>query len=229
MQIFRLLVFTLIVQVSTPARACDLALVLAVDVSGSVDVEEYRTQMEGLATALRDGVVAEALVRAQARVALIQWSGSGRQDLTLDWRSTTDFRSIDQLAAEIATAPRPWRNYATGIGEALQLALAQFDQVPSCRRRVIDVSGDGPSNEGIEPIAIRGALSAAGVTVNALAIEESEPDLTAYFFEQVIHGPGAFVQTAARFEDYPQAIRKKLLREVAQQNAGLHSFVPTLQ
>ncbi|MEK0162328.1 DUF1194 domain-containing protein [Phaeobacter sp. A36a-5a] len=228
MRILRLCVFMLVTLAPMQARACDLALVLAVDVSGSVDVEEYRTQMEGLAAALRDGIIAEALVRAQARVALIQWSGSGRQDLTLSWRSVTDFPAVDRLAAEIASAPRPWRNYATGIGEALQLALEQFQLVPSCRRRVIDVSGDGPSNEGIEPTAMRGALSAAGVTVNALAIEESEPDLTAYFFEQLIHGPGAFVQTAARFDDYPDAIRKKLLREVAQQNADLGSFVPSV-
>ncbi|WP_096870510.1 DUF1194 domain-containing protein [Phaeobacter piscinae] len=228
MRILRLMVFMLFAQVPIPARACDLALVLAVDVSGSVDVEEYRTQMEGLAAALQDGVVAEALVRAQARVALMQWSGSGRQEITLSWRHASDFRALDQLAADIAAAPRPWRNYATGIGEALQLAIEQFQTVPGCRRRVIDVSGDGPSNEGVEPTAIRGALSAAGVTVNALAIEESEPDLTAYFFEQVIHGAGAFVQTAAGFEDYPEAIRKKLLREVAQQNAGLSSFLPTI-
>ncbi|MFS4582071.1 DUF1194 domain-containing protein [Phaeobacter sp. C3_T13_0] len=228
MWIFRILVLALFTQVPISARACDLALVLAVDVSGSVDVEEYRTQMEGLATALQDGVVAEALVRAQAQVTLIQWSGSGRQDVTLGWRRAVDFSALNQLAADIAAAPRPWRNYATGIGEALQLSLDQFQQVPNCRRRVIDVSGDGPSNEGLEPTAIRSAIRAAGVTVNALAIEESEPDLTAYFFEHVIHGPGAFVQTAAGFDDYPQAIRKKLLREVAQQNADLGNIVPAI-
>ncbi|KII14448.1 MULTISPECIES: DUF1194 domain-containing protein [Phaeobacter] len=228
MRILQLMVFMLFAQVPIQARACDLALVLAVDVSGSVDVEEYRTQMEGLAAALQDGVVAEALVRAQARIALIQWSGSGRQEVTISWRHASDFRSLDQLAADIAAAPRPWRNYATGIGEALQLAIEQFQTVPGCRRRVIDVSGDGLSNEGVEPAAVRGALGAAGVTVNALAIEESEPDLTAYFFEQVIFGADAFVQTAAGFEDYPQAIRKKLLREVAQQNAGLGSFLTAI-
>lgn len=202
-------------------RACDLALVLAVDVSGSVDIDEYRIQMDGLAAALRDGIIAEALVRGEARVAVIQWSGSGRQELSLPWVAISDFSDVDRLSNEIAGLPRPWRNFATGIGEALELALAQFSAVPDCRRRLIDVSGDGFSNEGVAPGDVHPALRAAGVTVNALAIEDSEPALTAYFFEEVITGEGAFVQTAATFEEYPDAIRQKLLREVAEQTAGL--------
>lgn len=203
------------------AAACGLALVLAVDVSGSVDREEYRIQMDGLAEALRDSVVSEALVQAQAQVLLLQWTGSSRQAVSVPWTALTGFDAVEALARQIETAPRLWRNYSTAVGEALGFALAQFDQVPDCARRVIDVSGDGPSNEGVEPKSLHARLRAAGVVVNALAIEESEPDLTAWFFENVLVGEGAFVITAAGFAEYPTAIRRKLLREVTKQTAAV--------
>lgn len=206
---------------AAPARACDLALIFAVDVSGSVDADEYRIQMDGLAQGLRDPVVSEALVRGRAQAMLLQWSGSSRQEVSIPWTGIGSFADLEALAQRIEAAPRPWRNYSTAIGEALMQALPQFDRVPQCARRVIDVSGDGPSNEGAPPAGFRSRLLAAGVTVNAIAIEQSEPDLTAYFFENVIQGEGAFVVTANSFEDYPQRIRRKLLREVVRQTAAL--------
>ncbi|MCA0871009.1 DUF1194 domain-containing protein [Seohaeicola saemankumensis] len=201
--------------------ACDLALVLAVDVSGSVDAGEYRIQMGGLAEALRDPVVSEALVRARARVLLMQWSGASRQQTTIDWTTVDSFAASDRLADRVEENPRVWRNFSTAVGEALQHGLAAFDTAGPCARRLIDVSGDGVSNEGIAPGEVHPALRAAGVTVNAIAIEASEPDLTAYFYENVITGEGAFVVTAQRFEDYPDRIRRKLLREVTQATASL--------
>jgi Ca-activated chloride channel family protein len=203
------------------ARACDLALVLAVDVSGSVDPREYDLQMQGLALALRDPLVSEALVRAEAQVALVQWSGMSRQALTVPWTAVPDFVALEGFADAVEQSSRKWRNYSTAIGELLTFALPMFDAVPQCRRRVVDVSGDGPSNEGIAPEALRARLTAARVTVNAIAIEASEDDLAAYFFEHVIHGPGAFVVYADSYADYPREIRKKLLREVVKQTAGL--------
>lgn len=202
-----------------PMRACDLALVLAVDVSGSVDAAEYRVQMDGLAAGLRDGIVSEALVRGAAQVTLIQWSGRARQEVSIPWSAIRSFEDVEALAQLIETAPRPWRNFSTAIGEALELSLAQFGRVPQCRRRVIDLSGDGYSNEGVEPAALKAAMDAAGVTINAIAIEQSEPELTAYFYEQVIWGEGAFVETAFSFVDYPEKIRRKLIREVARKTA----------
>lgn len=196
-----------------PARACDLALVLAVDVSGSVDPRDFHIQMQGLADALRDPVVSEALVRAQAAVLLLQWTGASRQEVTLPWRRIADFDAIERLARDIETAPRRWRNFSTAIGEALAFALRQFDGGPTCARQVIDISGDGTSNEGPPPRSVHPALAAAGVTVNALAVEATEPDLTAYFYENVITGPGAFVATAADYPEYPDRIRMKLRRE----------------
>lgn len=206
-----------------PAAAlpCGLALVLAVDVSGSVDRDEYRVQMEGLAAALRDGAVIEALVAERAEVTLVQWSGSSRQAQTLPWTAITTAEDAVRLADRVAADPRRWRNYSTALGEALLLALATFDAVPACGRRVIDVSGDGVSNEGMSPGGLRGMLSAGGVTVNALAIETDETDLTAYFFENVIAGPGAFVVTANGFEEYPEQIRRKLRRETTKQLSAL--------
>ncbi len=199
------------------AMACGLALILAVDVSGSVDRTEYRVQMDGLATALRDGIVADALVDQNAAIALVQWSGSSRQELTVPWTRITSHGDVAKLADAIATDPRLWRNYSTAIGEALSLAMQAFDAVPLCRRKVIDVSGDGISNEGVEPMSLRTALRARGILVNALAIETDDTDLTAYFYENLIVGEGAFVVTANGFEEYPEQIRRKLQRETTKQ------------
>ncbi len=199
---------------ASPVRACELALVLAVDISGSVDPEEYRIQMDGLAEALRDGVVAEALLDQQAMVTLLQWTGATRQRQTLPWTQMTSFAVIEQFAEDVQRDGRIWRNYSTAIGEALEVSRDLIAEQPQCLRKVIDVSGDGRSNEGVAPGEMRGALRDAGITVNALAIETDDSDLTAYFFENLIMGEGAFVETAMGFEDYPAAIRRKLLREV---------------
>lgn len=202
-----------------PALACDLALALAVDVSGSVDRGEYRLQMDGLATALRDPVISEALVRGRAQLMLVQWTGSARQLVSIPWTEVRDFETVERFAARVAAEPRPWRNFSTAIGEALAFALAQFAPVASCKRRLIDLSGDGVSNEGLPPEEVHAQLRAAGVVVNAIAIEQSETDLTAYFYEHVIVGEGAFVVTASTFTEYPAKIRQKLLREVVMQTA----------
>ncbi|WP_299415495.1 DUF1194 domain-containing protein [uncultured Sulfitobacter sp.] len=199
------------------APACDLALVLAVDVSGSVDPAEYRVQMDGLAAALRDGTVVDALIDQRAQVTLIQWSGSTRQRQTVPWHGIGSAADVAGLADKIAADPRVWRNFSTAIGEALDLSLQALEAVPHCRRKVIDVSGDGISNEGAAPQTFRTALKAAEVTVNALAIETDETDLTAWFFEHLITGEGAFVITANGFEDYPAQIRRKLQRETTRQ------------
>lgn len=211
---------SLCLSVAAPALACDLALVLAVDVSGSVDPQEYRVQMDGLAAALRDGIVAEALVDQAAMVTLIQWTGSSRQRQTLPWTALDNFAAVDAFANNIEDDQRVWRNYSTAIGEALTLSLRSFSEVPQCLRRVIDVSGDGRSNEGVAPADQHMRLKRATVTVNGLAIETDDTDLTAYFFENLITGEGAFVETAWGFEDYPAAILRKLQRETTRASAA---------
>lgn len=204
-----------------PVQACELALVLAVDVSGSVDSREYVIQMRGLADALKDGAVSEALVVAKAQVMLLQWTGSSRQRVSIPWTSIDSFETIDDLSERVRHAPRVWRNFSTAIGEALIASHRAFSEVEACKRRVIDVSGDGFSNEGIAPEHVRERLAAAGITINGLAIEESQPGLTDYFRENLISGPGAFAVTADRFEDYPRRIRQKLLREITKQVSSL--------
>ncbi len=202
-------------------RACELALVLAVDVSGSVDGREYRIQMDGLAAALRDGIVVEALISQQAQVTLIQWTGSSRQQQTIPWTKMETGQDLERFASQIETDERVWRSFSTAIGEALIASEMALAQVPTCRRKVIDVSGDGISNEGIEPRTRHAALDELGVTVNALAIETGDEDLTGWFFENLIRGEGAFVVTANGFEDYPEQIKRKLQRETTRQVSGL--------
>jgi Ca-activated chloride channel homolog len=226
MQVLRALFASCVLGLPAAGSACDLALALAVDVSGSVDPHEYRIQMDGLVAGLRDPVVSEALVRGQAQLMLTQWSGSSRQQVTLPWTRIDSFAALDSFARQISAAPRPWRNFSTAIGEALAHAAASFDQVPDCTRRIIDLSGDGLSNEGQDPRTMHPQLRAAGIIVNAIAIEESEKDLTAYYYENVILGEGAFVITASDFADYPAQIRRKLLREVARQTASLSPAAP---
>lgn len=201
---------------------CGLALVLAVDVSGSVDRQEYRIQMDGLAAALRDGVVADALVKEQAQVTLIQWSGSSRQEQTVPWTTIRTPLDVLELADTIAASPRLWTKYSTAIGEAISLSIEVLNTVGHCERKVIDVSGDGRSNEGTEPRDMQAALRAGKITLNAIAIETDASDLTAYFFENLITGPGAFVITANGFDDYPEQIRRKLQRETTRQLSLLH-------
>ena len=129
----------------------------------------------------------------------------------------TDFSDVARLAAQIADAPRRWSNYSTAIGEALTLAARVLDSATDCRRKVVDVSGDGQSNEGVAPADVLPQLRAKGIIVNALAIETDDTDLTAYFYENLISGEGAFVITANGFEDYPVQIRRKLQRETTKQ------------
>ncbi len=212
------------------AAACEVALVLAVDVSGSVDQREYRIQMQGLADGLRDGAVSEALVVGEAAVLVLQWTGTSRQRVVVPWQRMTDFDAIEALAARIETTPRVWRNFSTAIGEALEVGAAQFRDVPQCRRRVIDVSGDGSSNEGPGPRDLHGLLRQEGIVVNALVIEGAEPRVIEYFWENVIHGPGAFVITANDYAEYPARMRRKLLREVTKpiSKAPGDSFAPHL-
>lgn len=202
---------------ASPARACELALLLAVDVSGSVDADEYRIQMDGVAHALRDGIVADALIAQRAQVSLVQWTGASRQRQTVPWTEIRTYQDVLALADRIEGDARVWRNYSTAIGEALAVSRAEFVPVAHCQRKVIDVSGDGVSNEGVEPATQRKALTQENITVNAIAIETDDTDLTAYFFENLITGPGAFVVTAHGFEDYPEQIKRKLQRETTKQ------------
>jgi Ca-activated chloride channel family protein len=185
--------------------------------------------MDGLAEALRNGVVADALIDQTASVTLVQWTGSSRQRQTLPWTQITTYADVLAFADAVAENPRVWRNFSTAIGEALSFSRGVLDETTHCTRQVIDVSGDGINNEGDEPHVQRVALKARNITVNGLAIETDETDLTAYFFENLITGERAFVETAHGFEDYPATILRKLQRETTRVTTNLKEFPDIVQ
>ena len=203
---------------ATPASACGVELVLAMDVSRSVVNAEFNLQMGGLAQAFRTPEIVEAIgwIPGGVMATVTQWSGPETHVQSTAWRHLESPDSIAAFAAEIDAVRRQFFAAFTAVGEALIHADALSATNPRpCQRRVIDVSGDGASNRGREPRPIAAALAAEGVTVNALVIKGARPDPEAYYAENVIAGPGAFVITADSFNDYARAIREKLLRELS--------------
>jgi Ca-activated chloride channel family protein len=202
--------------IAGPARACATALVLSIDVSGSIDSADYRLQAEGLAFALSDPAVVEVLVRDQVALAVVQWSGPGQQALALDWQRMLDEGAVTRFADRAAAMPRAFRGSDTAVGEGLSFALQQFAAVPDCRRKVVDISGDGQENAGFTDRKARAEAVALGAMVNAIGIEEPGPaaPVSAYYRAWVIT-PGGFVVTARGLEDYAETLRLKLLRELA--------------
>ena len=198
-----------------PAFACDTALLLAIDISGSIDAGEYALQVQGLADALDDPAVAEILERGQVALSVVQWSGVGRQALVLPWRRMLSGDDVSRFAAAARSLPRAFTASDTAVGEAISFALAQFPAVADCKRQVIDISGDGPENAGYTVAQARSAAQAQGVEINAIAIEDMGPSspITAFYSRLVVTKDG-FVMTARGLQDYPRAIRAKILREL---------------
>jgi len=175
-----------------------LALVLAVDASGSVDGREYALQIQGLAAAFRDPEVVAAIeaVGEGVAVLVVQWSGAQSQ------------------AERIGRVQRLFGGY-TAVGAMLDFCAEQFDRAGlDAARRIIDVSGDGADNHGGTPPLVRDAVIARGVTINGLAILSDDPDLAAYYRENVIGGPASFLLTARDYGDFARAIRRKLIDEI---------------
>lgn len=210
-----------------PAAACRLALVLALDVSGSVDAREYDLQLEGVAWALRDAEVRSVILADVAEpvaLAVFEWSGSRYQRQIVDWTRLDGEGPIDAVAAQLAGWMRITAPEATGLGAAMQVAAGQLGDGPACWRRVLDVSGDGKNNDWPSPRQVIEAGTLDHVTVNALVIG-SQPlhgetraagteALADYFRAEVLHGPGAFVEVAWGYEDYAEAMKRKLIREL---------------
>jgi hypothetical protein len=200
----------------------DLELLLAVDASGSVDAGEFELQRRGLAEAFRDPDVIAALAAyapAGVAVGLMQWSGRRQQVMVVDWTPVRDAPSAWAFSAAIAGAGRAILG-ETAIADALGFAIDQLERNRFVgARRVIDLSGDGANNAGGAPDALRDAAVALGITVNGLAILNEAPVLDFYYAQHVIGGPGAFILAAKDYQDFTQAIRRKLLREI--EGAGL--------
>jgi Ca-activated chloride channel family protein len=198
-----------------PARACQTALLLAIDVSQSIDSAEYRYQTEGLAQALTDPEIIEALVRGRMALAVMQWSGLDAQTLSIPWSRMHSPVDVAGFAAAARTMPRAHTMSNTAVGAAITFGLAQFAAVPDCARKVIDVSGDGPDNAGSDPRGPRRAAERAGVEINGLAIESLGVSITNYFRRSVITR-GGFVMTARGYRSYAQTLREKIRREISQ-------------
>lgn len=195
---------------------CRLALLLAVDVSRSIDAQDYAIQTEGLAAALSDAEVRRAIFGPEGRVALAiyHWSGRGAQDLVQPWVMLDSPEALDRVIWTLRRTPRPEARLATALGDALRYGRVLMSAAPDCERRVIDVAGDGQNNEGISVARTYEREDFTGITVNGLAVGEHEAGLVTYYRTEVIRGPGAFVESAPRQADYPAAIRRKLLREL---------------
>jgi Ca-activated chloride channel family protein len=208
-------ILLLMVLLPLPGRACETALLLATDVSGSIDAGEYALQVQGLADALDDPAIAEVLVQGQVALAVVQWSGVGAQSLVQPWQQMRDRGDVARFADIARTQPRRYAASDTAVGQAISFSAAQFSAVPDCRRRVIDISGDGPENAGYTVGQARQSAQAQGIEINAVAIEDMGPSapITAFFRRWAITR-GGFVMTARGLGDYPRAIRAKLLREL---------------
>ena len=212
-----LLAAVLILNGPNMARACGLELVLAMDVSRSVINDEFDLQVGGLANALRDPEIIEAIgwIPGGVMATVTQWSGPQKQHQSVGWRHLTNPSSVVSFAKEIDFIRRQFFASYTAIGDALWHANTLSASNPkTCKRRVIDVSGDGASNRGREPARVADALAANGVTINAVVIRGARPDPAQYYLDNVVRGPGAFIEIAETFHDYARAIHQKLLREL---------------
>lgn len=196
----------------------DLVLVLALDVSDSVNRHEFELQRTGLVRAFRHPDLVAAIQGGRTgriAVSVVQWSGFQDQTVTVPWLVVSDKASADAFAGRIAEMPRSYPNGYTHIAGAIEYATGLIRAAPfMARRSVVDISGDGENNVNLPPNAARDAAVRAGVTVNGLAIVNESKYLVGYYKRNVIGGPGAFVVKADNYENYIDAILRKLLREI---------------
>ncbi|KAB7616038.1 DUF1194 domain-containing protein [Amylibacter sp. SFDW26] len=197
---------------------CSVELILALDVSGSVDWKEYRLQRVGVASAFRDPEVTELIsfLPGGIQVAITQWAGPQDQRVVLNWHSIQNKQSSFAFADKIEDTTRYTSGPMTAIGNALIHANRLLQRNPKpCLKSVIDVSADGHNNQGNEPADVAAILEAKGVTINALVVVGEDLTLLRYFEKNVIRGHGAFVQPTYGYKDYARAIKEKLLRELS--------------
>jgi hypothetical protein len=215
---------------SRAAEQVDLLLVLAADVSRSVDYPKFKLQREGYAAALSDKRVLDAISSGRHRriaVCYVEWSGVTAQRLVVDWMMIDGPESARKFGDHLIEMPRSFEE-RTSISGAIDFAINLFDQAPfKAERRTIDISGDGTNNSGRDVVSARDQATAAGVTINGLVILSERPlawnpghtnppgGLANYYRQNVVGGPGAFVIVADNFNSFGQAIIKKLIAEIA--------------
>jgi hypothetical protein len=202
------------------ALVVDLALVLAVDCSSSVDSGDYRLQMDGIAAALRNPELETAIASGRhKRIALmmLHWSRRDAQYIALPWRILSGGGSIEAAARDISRVERNWKPGGTGLAAAIRVAAANLLGAPfAADRRVIDVSGDGEDNEDGNPALERNTAVANGIVINGLPVMSGSGRIVSYYRSRVIGGPGSFLVPAFETKDFAEAMAEKLLREVRQ-------------
>jgi hypothetical protein len=198
-----------------------LALVLAVDASGSVDNRRFELQKQGYAAAFRNPKVLSSirsLMTQSIVVTMVQWTGPRLHVVVVDWMLVKDEAGVDALAAAIETAPRQLFSGGTSISGAIDYARLLLAQCPcNPARQVIDISGDGSNNSGRPVTQARDEAVHDGVGINGLPILSIEPFLDRYYYDNVIGGPGAFMIPAENYDTFADAILKKLITEIAMQ------------
>lgn len=204
------------------ATCADLALVLAIDGSGSINERDFLLQQAGYAAAFADGRVQRALKEAGiVDVAVVLWGDEEIAPQVVGWQRIAGDAGAEAVARRILTLPRKVTG-DTGIGRGLWAALDLLEDGQACApRRIINVSGDGQESYGPFPshrvplVLARKRAEAMGVTVNGLAITAESPDLAEWYRTRVITGAEAFVMVAGGFDDFEEAIARKLAREIA--------------
>jgi hypothetical protein len=205
---------------------CRQALALGLDVSGSVDEVEYRQQLDGVAEALSSDAVSEVLFRqgsAPVRIAVFEWSGPQNQTLILPWTDLDTPETRDKAAERLRGFQRAQASPTTAIGSAMEFGTQILLSQDDCWRHTLDLSGDGEANTGPRPHFV--TLPSPHVTINGLVIGtgylnassqrfDYAKALSSYYQSYVLRGPGAFVETALGFENYAEAMERKLVREL---------------
>jgi hypothetical protein len=210
----------LLVVIAAPAWAADtdLALVMAIDVSGSIDPGEYRLQHEGIARAFENPAVLSAIAggpHGAIDATVMEWSDRNKQVTIVPWSRIFNKASAEAFAAQLRTAHRT-SDGLTAIGDALLAAAASFKTLRDYpTRRVIDLSGDGMANIGPNPAEVRDILVAQGITINGLAILQHEPWLSSYYDQYIVGGPNAFLLDVQNYGTFAQAMQEKLFNEIA--------------
>jgi Protein of unknown function (DUF1194) len=195
----------------------DLALILAIDCSFSVDAREFALQMQGLGRAFMREEVKKAIAqghRQRIAVTAVQWSDDNNQMVVLPWTIVSGDADADELGMILTRIPRRLAEGGTSISTALLYSAGLFDTAPSAERRVIDVSSDGRNNIGPPVRPMRDRLVAQGITINGLTILNEWPTLDSYFENNVVGGTGYFVMPTNDYSTYGDAIYRKLLREI---------------
>ncbi len=210
----------LLVLLTGTARAADtdLALVMAIDVSGSIDPAEYRLQHEGIARAFENPAVLSAIaggVHGAIDVTVMEWSDRNKQVIIVPWTRVSDQSSAAAFADHVRAAHRTSAGL-TAIGDAMLAAAATFTTLyDHPARRVIDISGDGMTNIGPDPAAVRDTLVARGIVINGLAILQHETWLSSYYDQYVVGGSGAFLLDVQNYTSFAKAMQEKLVNEIA--------------